>query len=104
MLGLGEMHMEILRDVVFRLAPLSLAEAREMVEKTAAGRLLAGMRGQPPGDIDSVVEALLHIGRLMVDLPQISEVDLNPLIVGPAGKGAWAVDVRLVLKELPDMA
>ena len=104
MFGLGGTYVEVLRDVTFRLAPLSPAEAREMVQKTAAGRLLAGVRGQPPGDIEGVVEALLHVGHLMADLPQISEVDLNPLIVGPAGKGIWAVDVRLVLKELPDMA
>jgi acetyltransferase len=104
MFGLGGMYVEILRDIAFRLAPLSPAEAREMVEETAAGRLLAGVRGQPPGDLEGVIEALCHVGHLMTDFPQISEVDLNPLIVGPAGKGVWAVDVRLVLKELPEMA
>jgi len=97
MFGLGGVYVEVLRDVAFRLAPLSQGEAREMVAETAAGRLLAGVRGQPPGDIDGVVEALLRAGQLMADLPQVSEVDLNPLIVGPAGKGAWAVDVRIVL-------
>jgi len=97
MFGLGGVYVEVLRDVAFRLAPLSQGEAREMLAETAAGRLLAGVRGQPPGDIDGVVEALLRAGQLMADLPQVSEVDLNPLIVGPAGKGAWAVDVRIVL-------
>ncbi len=97
MFGLGGATVEVLQDVAFRLAPLSAAEAREMVAETAAGRLLAGVRGQPPGDLDAVVEALLRVAQLMVDLPQIAEVDLNPLIVGPAGEGAWAVDVRIVL-------
>ena len=97
MFGLGGVYVEVLRDVAFRLAPLSQGEARDMVAETAAGRLLAGVRGQPPGDIDGVVETLLRAGQLMADLPQVSEVDLNPLIVGPAGEGAWAVDVRIVL-------
>jgi len=97
MFGLGGVYVEVLRDVAFRLAPLSEDEAREMVAETAAGRLLAGVRGQPPGDIDGVVETLLRAGQLMADLPQVSEADLNPLIVGPAGEGTWAVDVRIVL-------
>ncbi|MDY7076069.1 MAG: acetate--CoA ligase family protein [Chloroflexota bacterium] len=97
MFGLGGATVEILRDVTFRLAPLSEVDAREMVAETAAGRLLAGVRGQPPGDVDAVIEALLRVAWLMTDLPQVAEVDLNPLIVGPAGGGAWAVDVRVVL-------
>jgi len=88
----------VLQDVAFRLAPPSQAEAREMVAETAAGRLLAGVRGQPPGDLGGVVTTLLRVGQLMTDLPQVAEVDLNPLIVGPAGEGAWAVDVRIVLE------
>ena len=86
--------------MAFRLAPLSATEAGEMVAETAAGRLLAGVRGQQPGDINAVVETLLRVGRLMADLPEVAEVDLNPLIVGPAGEGAWAVDVRIVLGEV----
>jgi acyl-CoA synthetase (NDP forming) len=100
MFGLGGATVEVLRDVAFRLAPLSEAEAREMVAETAAGRLLAGVRGQPPGDLDAVVETLLRVGQLMADLPEVAEVDLNPLIVGAAGEGAWAVDVRVVLGEM----
>jgi len=97
MFGLGGVTVEVLRDVAFRLVPLSAAEAREMVTETAAGRLLAGVRGQPPGDVEAVVEVLLRVGQLMTDRPEVAEVDLNPLIVGPAGEGAWAVDVRIVL-------
>jgi len=96
MFGLGGATVEVLRDVAFQLAPLSEAEAREMMAETAAGRLLAGVRGQPPGDVDAVVGALLRVAQLMADLPQVAEVDLNPLIVGAAGEGAWAVDVRIV--------
>jgi len=97
MFGLGGVYVEALRDVAFRLAPLSETEAREMVAETAAGRLLAGVRGQPAGDVDAVVRALVGVGQLMVDYPCVAEVDLNPLIVGVAGEGAWAVDARVVL-------
>ncbi|MGD1994220.1 MAG: acetate--CoA ligase family protein [Anaerolineae bacterium] len=97
MFGMGGIYVEVLEDVAFRMAPLNDAEAREMITETAAGRLLEGVRGQPPGDIAAVVETLIRVGQLMVDLPQVAEVDLNPLIVGAAGKGAWAVDVRIVL-------
>jgi acyl-CoA synthetase (NDP forming) len=97
MFGLGGVYVEALRDVAFRLAPLSEGEAREMVAETAAGRLLAGVRGQPAGDVDAVVRALVGVGQLMADLPCVAEVDLNPLIVGTGGEGAWAVDARIVL-------
>ena len=99
MFGLGGVYVEVLRDVAFRLAPLSAAEAWEMVAETGAGQLLKGVRGQPPGDVDAVVDALVGVGQLMVDLPQVAEVDLNPLIVGPAGEGAWAVDARIVIGD-----
>jgi acetyl coenzyme A synthetase (ADP forming)-like protein len=102
MFGLGGVYVEVLRDVAFRLAPLSAAEARAMVAETAAGRLLAGVRGQPPGDLDGVVAALVGVGQLMADLPLVAAVDLNPLIVGPAGEGAWAVDVRIVIESTGD--
>lgn len=97
MVGLGGVYVEVLRDVAFRLAPLSRAEARGMLGETALGRLLAGVRGQPPRDAEAVVDALCQVGWLMAEFPQIAEVDLNPLIVGETG--AWAVDVRIVIRE-----
>jgi len=99
MFGLGGAYVEVLKDVAFRLAPLSEADAREMVAQTAAGQLLEGVRGQSPRDVDAVVEALLRVSQLMVELPDVDEIDLNPLIVGQAGEGAWAVDVRVMLGD-----
>jgi len=99
MFGLGGAYVEVLKDVSFRLAPLSAAEAREMIAETAAGRLLAGVRGQPPGDVAAVVDTLRLVGQLMADLPEVAEVDLNPLIVGEVGEGCWAVDVRIMLVD-----
>ncbi|MCX7682527.1 MAG: acetate--CoA ligase family protein [Anaerolineae bacterium] len=97
MFGLGGIYVEVLRDVSFRLAPLTITEAREMIAETAAGRLLAGVRGQPPYDMEAVVATLCRIAQLIADLPKIASVELNPLIVGKIGEGAWAVDVRVVL-------
>ena len=99
MFGLGGVYVEVLEDVAFRLAPLTPADAREMVMETAAGKLLEGVRGQAPGDVEAVVEAIRRVGQLMVDLPEVAEIDLNPLIVGEDGEGAWAVDVRVVREE-----
>jgi acetyltransferase len=99
MFGLGGTYVEVLRDVAFRLAPLSEVDTREMVAETAAGKLLAGVRGEPPRDTAAVVSTLQRIGQLMQDLPQVREIDLNPLIVSPAGGGAWAVDVRIVVER-----
>jgi acyl-CoA synthetase (NDP forming) len=96
MFGLGGVYVEVLEDVAFRLAPLSKEDAREMVMETAAGKLLKGVRGQARRDVEAVVETIRRIGQLMVDQPEMSEVDLNPLIVGD--EGAWAVDVRIVLE------
>ena len=97
MFGLGGTYVEVLKDVAFRLAPLDEVEAREMIDETAAGRLLKGVRGQPARDVAAAADALRRVGQLMADLEQIAEVDLNPLIVGAEGEGAWAVDVRVIL-------
>lgn len=104
MFGLGGVYVEVLQDVAFRLAPLSRAEAREMIAETAAGRLLAGARGRPPLDIEAVVDAICRVGWLMDRFPRIAEMDINPLIVTETG--LWAVDVRIRLTgsaaECPD--
>jgi acetyl coenzyme A synthetase (ADP forming)-like protein len=95
MFGMGGLYVEILRDVAFRLAPIGAEDARGMIAETAAGRIMQGVRGEPPGDIAAVVETLRRVGQLIADFPSIAEMDINPLIVGPAGSGAWAVDVRM---------
>ena len=97
MFGLGGVYVEVFEDVAFRLAPLSESDARAMVLETAAGKLLQGVRGKPPRDLDAVVDAIRRVGQLMSDVPEISEIDLNPLMVGKEGAGAWAVDVRVIL-------
>jgi acetate---CoA ligase (ADP-forming) len=95
--GLGGIYVEVLRDVTFRLAPVRTLAARHMVESVKAFPLLRGIRGEPPGDLDALQEAIERVSQLAVDLPEVLELDINPLIVRPAGQGVVAVDARVVL-------
>jgi len=97
MFGLGGIHVEILEDVAFRLAPLVREEAERMVDEVQGSRLLYGHRGQPPADVDSIVDVLLSMSRLLVACPEIEEIDVNPLIVFEGG-GA-AVDARAIVRR-----
>jgi acetate---CoA ligase (ADP-forming) len=95
--GMGGIYVEVLRDVTFRLAPLRQLSAQHMVESVKAFPLLRGVRGEAPSDIPALEEAIERVSQLAVDLPQVAELDLNPMIVRPAGKGVVAVDARVVL-------
>lgn len=97
MFGLGGIYIEVLKDVSFRIAPINRAEACEMVSEVSAYRLLQGVRGEQPSDIESIVDCLLRLSQLSVDHPQIAEVDVNPLKVFEEGKGCKAVDARIIL-------
>ncbi len=97
--GLGGIYVEILKDVIFRLAPISESEARNMVESIKAIGLLRGARGEKPSDISSIVDCLLRLSQLVVDFPEIEEFDINPLLVLEDGKGSRVVDVRIGIKS-----
>ncbi len=99
MFGMGGIYVEAFKDVSFRLAPLSEEDARAMIAETATGKILSGIRGEAAGDIPAIVDTLRRIGQLAHDFPCISEMDINPLIVGTEGSGAWAVDVRIAIKK-----
>lgn len=98
MFGLGGVYTELFKDVSFRLVPLSLYEAKEMVMETKAYTLLKGFRGEPPADIPSVINTLIRVSKLVTDVPQIVEMDINPLFVYEEGVGALAVDVKIVVE------
>lgn len=97
--GLGGIHVEILGDVSYRVAPISEADAREMVREIRAYPLLAGYRGSDPVDEDAVVEALLRISRLSLEFPEIQELDINPVVALPKGGGVRAIDCRMAIAE-----
>ncbi|MGD1834652.1 MAG: acetate--CoA ligase family protein [Nitrososphaeraceae archaeon] len=99
MFGLGGIYVEVLKDVVFRLAPLNEIEVREMVESIKTIKLLKGTRGEKPSDLDGIVENLQRLSQLVIDFPEIEEFDMNPLLVLEEGNGVRAVDVRIGLKK-----
>ncbi|MPM56204.1 Protein lysine acetyltransferase Pka [bioreactor metagenome] len=97
MFGLGGIYVELFKDVSFRLAPITPAEAQAMMHETSAGRLLTGFRGMPVADLDAVVSCLCRLSQLALDFPQIQEIEVNPLLVFEEGKGALALDGRVIL-------
>ncbi|MGC9394228.1 MAG: acetate--CoA ligase alpha subunit [Anaerolineae bacterium] len=97
--GLGGIYVEALKDVSFRIAPFSPREADEMIREIHAYPLLEGVRGEPPADHMAMVDALLRISQLVTDFPEIVELDINPLMVFEEGRGAMAIDMRLVLSS-----
>ena len=95
MFGSGGIEVEKTRDVRFGLAPITIAEAEEMIAATWAGKKLAGFRSLPPADKEAVVRAILSLSILAVDFPRLKEIEINPLSVQKPGMGAFAVDVRI---------
>jgi len=95
MFGLGGIYVEALKDVSFRIAPLSRHEAGEMIEEVKTVSLLKGTRGEDPSDIESIIEIMLKVSQLIMDFPEIVEMDINPLFVKKQGEGSIAGDVRI---------
>jgi acyl-CoA synthetase (NDP forming) len=96
MFGLGGIFAEALKDVSFRLAPVTPAVAREMVEEIAGYAVLAGARGRPRADVDALVDAIMRLSALAVDLKDhVAELDINPLFVFAEGKGVKAADALI---------
>jgi acetate---CoA ligase (ADP-forming) len=95
--GLGGIYVEVLQDVTFRLVPVRPLSALHMIESVKAFPLLRGVRGEPPSDIPALQQALERVSQLATDLPEVAEMDINPLIVRAEGKGVVAVDARVVL-------
>ncbi len=98
MFGLGGIYVEVMKDVVFRIAPIDRNEARQMVQSVRSYPLLKGVRGEAPADMDAVIETILRISQLVTECPEIVELDVNPLVVHEAGQGATVLDARIILQ------
>jgi acetyltransferase len=95
--GLGGIFVEALKDVVWRVAPLSYEEARRMIGSIRGAGVLQGIRGEKPSDVESVADLLVRLSHMLVDFPQIQEIDVNPVLVFLEGEGALAVDARVIV-------
>jgi acyl-CoA synthetase (NDP forming) len=93
--GLGGVYVELIGDVAFRIHPLTDVDAGEMIQDLKSAPLLEGYRGAEPGDVPAVEQALLRVSAMIEDLPEIVEMDLNPVKVGAPGEGLSVVDARI---------
>ena len=99
MFGLGGIYVEVLKDVVFRAWPIAKDEARKMVMEIRANKLMTGARGEKPRDIDTIVDTILRLGSLIKNVPAITDMELNPVVVYEEGKGVKALDVRILITK-----
>ena len=99
MFGLGGVFVEVMKDVAFRIAPVTDTDARDMVRSVKAYKLLQGARGTTPADIAKVEETLLRLSQLVTDLPFIDELDINPLMISEKTGEPIAVDGRIKVRR-----
>jgi len=97
MFGVGGIFVEVLKDVSFRLVPITKLDAEEMVHEIRSYKILEGARGMPKADESALVETLLNTSKMLMDCPEIKELDMNPILVYE--KGAKVVDARIILEE-----
>jgi acetate---CoA ligase (ADP-forming) len=99
MFGLGGIYVEVMKDVAFRINPLTDQDAKEMIKSLRSYPLLTGFRGAPPVDLAYIEETLLRLSQLVRDIDCFSEVDINPFIVSPDRDNCRAVDARFIVHD-----
>ncbi len=99
MFGFGGVFVEVFQDVSFRLAPIGRNESRRMIRKIKAYKLFGGFRGRPVADTEILEKLMVCLSDMVINHPEISEMDINPLLVHEKGKGATVADCRMILKE-----
>ncbi|EGP92940.1 4-hydroxybutyrate--CoA ligase [Nitrosarchaeum koreense] len=97
MLGMGGIYVEVLKDVTFKLAPVTDKEADDMIASIKTQKLLQGVRGEKPSDIAKLSECIQRLSQLVTDFKEIKELDMNPVLVMEKGKGCKILDVRIGL-------
>jgi acetyltransferase len=99
MVGLGGIYVEVLKDVSFRAFPLERQEVMNMIKEIRSYALLLGVRGEEARDIDALIETIIRIGYIIINCKEISDIEINPLMVYEQGRGAMAVDARILLEK-----
>jgi acyl-CoA synthetase (NDP forming) len=99
MFGLGGLYVETLRDVTFRVPPLTDLDAEDMIRQIQGYRVLEGVRGESSIDVKALVEILRRFSQLVEDLPQVAEIEVNPFLVFPDARDFRAVDARVRLAD-----
>ena len=97
MLGMGGIYVEVLKDVTFRLAPMTNIEADDMISSIKTKKILEGVRGEKPSDIKKLSECIQRLSQLVSDFNEIKELDMNPVLVMEKNKGCKVLDVRIGL-------
>ena len=96
MFGMGGIYIEVLNDFRIRLAPISLNEAKDMVERIRSYKLLTGYRNTEKFDLEAIYKAISGLSALMIDFPEIEEVDINPIRLAKNNRGIIALDAKVV--------
>lgn len=99
--GLGGIHVEVMKDVALRVAPIDERTAREMLDEIRGAALLRGFRGEPPSDRSALAKCLVRASRLIAEHPEIKNLDINPLMVLKKGEGCLVVDAKMEIAEIP---
>lgn len=99
MFGIGGIYVNVLRETAFRLAPISVKEAVDMIAETKTFPILRGVRGEPASDISALAEVISRVSQLAVDFEEIVEMDINPLFVYEKGEGCIALDAKITIKH-----
>jgi len=99
MFGLGGIFVEVLRDVSFRVTPLRRSDAKEMIDELRTSKILYGIRGRPPYDVDFLVEVILRLSEFVETHPEIVELDINPFVVYEKGKGGIGLDALIRIER-----
>jgi acetate---CoA ligase (ADP-forming) len=100
MFGFGGIFVEVFQDVEFRLAPMERSDAHQMIQGIKGYKLLQGFRGRPKADTQILEKMLVSISEMVMNHPEIKEMDINPLLVHVEGKGATAADCRIILEPV----
>jgi len=99
MFGLGGIYVEVMKDIAFRAFPLGREEVLKMISQIRSYQLLLGVRGEKRKDIETVVDAIMRVGTVLLKCKDVTDIEINPLVVYSQGEGARAVDVRILLSK-----